>query len=66
MTKQRVPSCKTCKYYKYFNDMTGEYSTGKCLRYPPRIISTQGFANREQFPEVHVDLWCGEHTLDDC
>ncbi len=46
--------CETCCYF----------SNGKCLRYPPKYIMTQGFANYEN-PIVEATSWCGEYKKKD-
>lgn len=42
--------CETCCYF----------AEGKCRRYPPKYIMSQGFVNCEN-PVVEATNWCGEY-----
>lgn len=46
--------CETCCYFV----------DGKCRRYPPKYIMSQGFVNYEN-PIVEATNWCGEYKKKD-
>lgn len=47
--------CETCCYFV----------SGKCRRYPPKLITTYGGFNNYENPVVEATNWCGEYRKKD-
>jgi hypothetical protein len=61
-----IETCSTCYFWKSFDNNNYHLrDKGQCRRYPPVERSYSNCESYSNFPDTHMNAWCGEYKKKD-